>query len=120
MDRKEMTERFLEAYRASGKSYADLSRATGIPKSMIQRYFAGTVEQIPIDRLRALCEELDIDLDEILGWEPALYKLKKRGLVYRTMTPQQAVLFDASEDLTPKERDAVLAMIEAMRSTRKD
>lgn len=36
------------------------------------------------------------------------------------MTPQQEVLFDATEDLTPKEMDAVLAMIQALKSTRKD
>ena len=122
MNHREIAERLEEAYEASKKSYSDLSAETGIPRSMIQRYVSGATERIPIERLSKLCDALGLDVQELLGWtQPGTMKMKEdSGVVYRAMTPQQAVLFDAEKDLTAEEQAAVIAMITAMRSTRRD
>ena len=122
MNHREIAERLEEAYEASKKSYSDLSAETGIPRSMIQRYVSGSTERIPIERLSKLCDALGLDVQELLGWtQPGTMKMKEAsGVVYRAMTPQQAVLFDAEKDLTAEEQAAVIAMITAMRSTRRD
>ncbi len=113
MNRREISERLLEAYKASGYSYAELSQKTGIHKSVIHRYLTGDVERIPIERLDAICNVLGLDVNELLGWnEP------HDGKIRRTITPQQSCLLDASEDLTDREREMVLKMIESIKEYR--
>ena len=119
MDHRKISETLLEAFKISGKSYAELERATGIHKSMIQRYLTGSVERIPLERLEALCKELGLIVEDLIGWDrsrPA--QMAEPGKVYRSMTPQQAVLFDASEGLTEPERQAVINMINAFKESR--
>lgn len=118
MQNQEIAKKLLEAYEKSRLSYADLSRATGIPKSMIQRYFTGSVERIPVERLEALCGALGLDVEELLGWDNSARKQREKRAFYDSMTPMQAILFDASKDLTENEQQVVLAMITALRATR--
>lgn len=113
MDHQEVARKLLAAYEASGKSYADLAAETGISKATIQRYFTGTTGKIPTDRLEILCRVLGLDVSEMLGWG-----MNEPGVEYRTMTPQQALLFDAAEDLTDSERQAVINMINAFKAAR--
>lgn len=119
MNSREIAAKLLETFEESGESYGSLSKATGIPKSMIQRYFSGSTERIPIERLELLCKALGLDVTELLGWDKDT-RLREKGLVSRTMTPQQAVLFDVTKNLTPAEQKAVMAMIEAMKGTKTD
>ena len=120
MQNQEIAEKLLEAYEKSRMSYADLSRATGIPKSMIQRYVTGSVERIPIERLEALCRALGLDVEELLGWDNTPRKMREKRAFYDSMTPMQAILYDASKDLTEDEQQTVLAMITALRATRRE
>ncbi len=117
MGHHEIARKLLEAYEQAGVSYADLSKATGIHKSMIQRYLSGTVK-IPTERLELLCRALDLDAQELLGWGDRTPRTADEGMVTRSMTPQQAVLFDASRDLTDEERLAVINMINAFKAGR--
>ena len=117
MNYSEIMSQILEAFESSGLSYSDLSRMTGIPKSMIPRYLTGSVESVPLERLDAICEALGLSLPELLGWRNRNTGSEK---VLRSMTPQQAVLFDKTRDLTEKEQDAIMAVIDALKSTRRE
>ena len=117
MDSRLIAETLFDAYQKSGKSYAELADATGIPKAMVQRYITGNVENIPIERFDALCRVLGLDVAELLGWDE--YH-RADGKVRRYMTPKQAVLLDAADDLTDKEQETLMAMIKAIRETRRD
>lgn len=69
MDYKEIAAKLLKAFEESEYSYGELSRYTGIPKSALQRYITGDTGKIPMDRLRLICEKLDLDTAEVLGWD---------------------------------------------------
>ena len=116
MDRREIAKKLLEAYEESGKSYTDLSKLTGIPRSMIQRYLSGNIDRIPIERLQALCRVFGLDINELLGWsDPSV-----DGKINRSVTPQQNILLEAADNLTDYERQVVMNMIEALKAGRKN
>ena len=115
MDRRKIAERLLKAYEESKYSYGDLSKLTGIPRTMIQRYFTGDIERIPIERLEALSRVLGLDINELLGWnQPG------NGKIMRSVTPQQSYLLDASETLTEREQEMLLKMIESIKEYRQN
>ena len=118
MNHREIAEKLMQAQKESKKSFGDLSQETGIPRSIIYRYFSGETETIPIERLKALCEALGLDINHLLGWETKEDILKEAAAKYRTLTPQEEVLLDASEDLTEYERTMVMNMIETLKKMR--
>ena len=70
-DINEIVKRLQACYHASGLSYADLARRTGLPKSALQRYVSGTTEKIPMDRLAKLAYAFDTTPQELMGWDPS-------------------------------------------------
>ena len=70
--------------------------------------------------LEALCRALGLDVEKLLGWDSSARKMREKRALYESMTPMQAILYDASKDLTEDEQQAVLAMITALRATRKN
>lgn len=50
-------------------SYRDLSEATGIPKSALQRYATGETEKIPLDRLELIAHAFHTTPAYLMGWE---------------------------------------------------
>lgn len=65
----EISERILERIKQSNTSYGDLSKATGIPKSALQRYATGETEKIPLDRLEKIAAALGVSAAYLMGWE---------------------------------------------------
>lgn len=63
------TKRLSEAITASGYSYSELEKMTGVSKSSIQRYATGETKKIPIDFLEKLAEVLHTDIRYLMGWE---------------------------------------------------
>lgn len=64
-----IADRLLQLIQKSDMSYADLEKATGIPKSALQRYATGVTEKIPVDRVKALASVLGSTAEYILGWD---------------------------------------------------
>ncbi len=110
MNFQKISKQLFEAYRDSGKSYGDLEKETGIPKTMIMRYLTGSVARIPIDRLDALCRALGLNAKELLGW-----KDPEPGVV---LSPRQKVLLDASDELTDSEHEMLMDIIASIRKRR--
>lgn len=56
---------------ASGISYGELSRITGIPKSALHRYATGETPKIPIPRIEAIADALGVSAEYLMGWDSA-------------------------------------------------
>ena len=52
-------------------TYVELSKATGISKSALQRYATGETVKIPLDRLELIAKALDVSTAFLLGWKEA-------------------------------------------------
>ncbi len=86
-----VSERLLCAIKDKDASYGELSAATNIPKSAIQRYATGETEKIPIDRLELLAKALGITPAYLLGWEDAETNLYRAGLSRNTVAEEMGI-----------------------------
>lgn len=86
-----VSERLLCAIKEKDVSYGELSIATHIPKSAIQRYATGETEKIPIDRLEQLAKALGVSAAYLLGWEEAEADLHRAGLSRDTVAVEMGV-----------------------------
>ena len=50
-------------------SYQDLSNATGISKSTLQRYETGFIKKVPINQMEILAKALHTTPGYLMGWE---------------------------------------------------
>lgn len=71
MNRPIWTQRLMELYAESGSSIRDISEATNIPKSALQRYFTGETINIPTDRIQRLAQYFGVEAVYIMGWSDA-------------------------------------------------
>jgi len=62
-------ENILSAINEQKISYGELSRLTGIPKSMLQRYATGETKKIPVDSLKLIADALHTTAASLMGWE---------------------------------------------------
>ena len=74
--KNEIAVKISRAMHAAQMSYGDLSKATGIPKSALQRYATGTTAKLPLPRLEAIASALSLDpaylnvsAAYLMGWE---------------------------------------------------
>lgn len=63
--------RIRSAIDESGLSYGELSKATGIPKSALQRYATGETEKCPAYRLIAIADATGVSRSYLLGDDTA-------------------------------------------------
>ena len=54
---------------ASGKSYQELEKLTGVKKSSLQRYASGATTKIPLDVIEKLSVAFNVSQEYIMGWE---------------------------------------------------
>lgn len=104
--------RILQAINGKDISYGELSKATGIPKSALQRYATGETKKIPLDRIQLIARATGVSAAWIMGWEneplsitQKVGKLTKHEekvvLAYRNkpaLQPAVDKLLDISED----------------------
>lgn len=65
----DISNRLLQLINNNNISYGELSKATGIPKSALQRYATGETEKIPISRIELLAKALHTTAQYIMGWD---------------------------------------------------
>ena len=56
-----------EAYEASGLSYSELSKLTGISRSSLQRYVVGTTKKVPAEAVHIIEKALGLNQGFVLG-----------------------------------------------------
>lgn len=52
-------------------SYQELADKTGMSKSTLQRYEAGAIRNIPLDKVQVLARGLDVSPEWLMGWQQA-------------------------------------------------
>ena len=67
----ELIERIKKRRLALELSYQDLSDATGISKSTLQRYETGFIKKVPINQMEVLAKALHVTPAYLMGWEEA-------------------------------------------------
>lgn len=50
-------------------SYQDLAHRAGMSKSTLQRYEAGGIKNLPLDKLPAIAAALEVSQQYIMGWD---------------------------------------------------
>lgn len=91
-----------QALERSGKSQADLSRALGVSRGTVSRWFKGEGEPETVERLKQLADELGTSLAALVGEEDAAINERER------------LLLQAFRRLGDMQGEAALAMLAAM------
>lgn len=65
----EESKRIEIAIKASGLSYMDLEKITGISHSTIQRYAVGKTDRLPLSAIMKLADALNVSAPWIVGWD---------------------------------------------------
>lgn len=65
----DISDRILSKIQEKGISYGDLSVATSIPKSALQRYATGETGKIPLNRVEIIANALGTTPAYLMGWE---------------------------------------------------
>lgn len=65
----ELIERIKNRRLSLELSYQDLSDATGISKSTLQRYETGFIKKVPINQMEVLAKALHVTPAYLMGWE---------------------------------------------------
>lgn len=116
----EIVERMKSRRLELGYSYQDLADKTGMSKSTLQRYEAGAIKNIPLDKVKDLARGLSVTPEWLMGWDSpkTTYYLDPEAAeiaqeVYER--PELKLLFDASRNVSPEDLAFVVGMIDRMK-----
>lgn len=107
----EISRKLHDSILKSQYSYGELAKLTGIPKSAIQRYATGQTPKIPMDRLQALADVLNVSAQYLLGWEdPKISRIEPvYELAEQTVEEQRLLALWRHSD--EYEKNAVFALL---------
>ena len=100
-----------------GLTLQEVADAAGVLRGTVQKWENGTIKTIRSDKIADVARVLKIPTSAILGVGEETGMREPETPV---LTERQKVLFDASEKLNDQEMDAVMAMIRAFQSTKRD
>lgn len=107
------SERIKALIEASGKSYQDLEKATGIKKSSLQRYASGVTSKIPLDVIEKLSLAFNVPQEYLMGWDE-----KKNSSDERQLTEGERQMLDLFKLVPEDQQPLVMEMIRAALKTR--
>ena len=111
MSEKELTdliERIKERRLKLEMSYQDLSDATGISKSTLQRYETGYIKKVPINQIEILAKALHTTPSYLMGWDNTVTEAPSVPLTPRDERQIAADLEKMLADLDSKNAMAAL------------
>lgn len=100
------SERIKALVEASGKSYQELEKITGIKKSSLQRYASGATTKIPLDVIEKLSVAFNVSQEYLMGWEEQKISPDKPEL-----TEGEKLLLDLFNRVPEERQEMVLQMI---------
>lgn len=101
-----------------GLTLQEVADAAGVLRGTVQKWENGTIKTIRSDKIADVARVLKIPTSAILGVGDKETGMREPETP--VLTERQKVLFDASEKLNDQEMDAVMAMIRAFQSTKRD
>ena len=111
MSEKELTdliERIKERRLKLEMSYQDLSNATGISKSTLQRYETGYIKKVPINQIEILAKALHTTPSYLMGWDNTVTEVPSVPLTPRDERQIAADLEKMLADLDSKNSMAAM------------
>lgn len=102
------SERIKSLIEASGKSYLELEKATGIKKSSLQRYASGVTTKIPLDVIEKLSVTFNVSQEYLMGWDE-----KENSPSEVQLTEGEKMLLDLFSKVPADQQQLVLQMIRA-------
>ena len=100
------SERIKALVEASGKSYQELEKLTGIKKSSLQRYASGATTKIPLDVIEKLSIAFNVSQEYLMGWEEQKISPDKSEL-----NEGEKLLLDLFNRVPEERQELVLQMI---------
>lgn len=100
------SERIKALVEASGKSYQELEKLTGIKKSSLQRYASGATTKIPLDVIEKLSIAFNVSQEYLMGWEEQKTSPDKPEL-----TEGEKLLLELFNRVPEERQEMVLQMI---------
>lgn len=100
------SERIKALVEASGKSYQELEKLTGIKKSSLQRYASGATTKIPLDVIEKLSVAFNVSQEYLMGWEEQKTSPDKPEL-----TEGEKLLLELFNRVPEERQEMVLQMI---------
>ena len=100
------SERIKALVEASGKSYQELEKLTGIKKSSLQRYASGATTKIPLDVIEKLSVAFNVSQEYLMGWEEQKTSPDKLEL-----TEGEKLVLDLFNRVPEERQEMVLQMI---------
>ena len=100
------SERIKALVEASGKSYQELEKVTGIKKSSLQRYASGATTKIPLDVIEKLSVAFNVSQEYLMGWEEQKTSPDKPEL-----TEGEKLLLELFNRVPEERQEMVLQMI---------
>lgn len=101
----EISKRILLSIQNANISYGELSKATGIPKSALQRYATGATPKIPIDRIESIARATNVTAEYLMGWEEDIEE--------NNLSADEQALLDLFRLIPEEQKDLVITMIKA-------
>ena len=115
MSEKELTdliERIKERRLELEMSYQDLSDATGISKSTLQRYETGYIKKVPINQIEILAKALRTTPSYLMGWEEPT-SCSSPPVPVLSLTQQEEALIKKYRQLSDVRRYVVHEVLDA-------
>lgn len=104
-------------------SFQDLADLTGMSKSTLQRYEAGSIKNIPLDKLKDLAKALKVTPEWIMGLdspkqENNSYYLDDVATIAQEIYEDKdlKMLFDASRKVSKEDMQLVIDMVKRLKS----
>lgn len=108
----EISDRILAAIQRAGLSYGELSKLTGIPKAMLQRYATGDTGKIPLERLQQIAKALGTTAEYLLGWDSEQDVIDKDRLEALHQNPRLGMLFDRQREMSESDIDMIYGLVD--------
>lgn len=104
-------------------SFQDLADLTGMSKSTLQRYEAGSIKNIPLDKLKDLAKALKVTPEWIMGWDSPKQENNSYYLNEDVAAIAQEIyedkdlkmLFDASRKVSKEDMQLVIDMVKRLK-----
>lgn len=107
------SERIKSLIEASGKSYQELEKVTGIKKSSLQRYASGVTSKIPLDVIERLSVTFNVSQEYLMGWDE-----KENSPSEVQLTEGERQMLDLFKLVPEDQQPLVMEMIRAALKTR--
>ena len=106
--------RIKAAREASGWTQPELAKRIGVSKSAVNQWENGAIQNLKLGNLFAVADALGMDVRELVFGDVSVKGVADSPARYSSISPQQLALLQLFEELPPKLRNHVRALMIAL------